>query len=94
MMERLKLREYKNIHGDTYFWRTYSGKEIDIVEDRDGALFGFEAKWQGGSQSLAPREWHDAYRNASYTVITARQLSWFCHETVSEVLTPSLSFSL
>ncbi len=70
MMERLKLREYKNIYGDTYFWRTYGGKEIDIVEDRDGKLFGFEVKWQGGTKTPAPREWKAAYPQASYKVIT------------------------
>jgi len=34
--ERLKKLSYENIYGYTFFWRTYGGDEIDLVEERDG----------------------------------------------------------
>ena len=45
LMERLKRRQYQKIYASMYFWRTYSGQEIDLVEEREGKLFGYEIKW-------------------------------------------------
>lgn len=66
--ERLKKLSYENIPGYTYFWRTYDGKEIDLVEEREGKLFGYEMKWTKGRLS-PPKEWKEAYSNAEYQVI-------------------------
>ncbi len=44
VMERLKNNSYKAKPGEVYFWRTYDGQEIDLVEERGGKLFGFEIK--------------------------------------------------
>jgi uncharacterized protein len=43
--ERLKTQHYKQIFSNNYFWRTYDQKEVDLVEERDGKLYGFEFKW-------------------------------------------------
>jgi len=42
--ERLKKQEYLRQPVNAYFWRTYDKKEIDLVEERRGLLFGFEIK--------------------------------------------------
>ena len=68
--ERLKKRAYTGIYGTYHFWRTYDGKEIDYVEERDGGLFGFECKWSSKKQEKAPKKWHEAYPNATFSVIT------------------------
>lgn len=47
-MERLKKQHYLKIFTNNYFWRTYDQKEIDLVEEREGKLFGYEFKWNGG----------------------------------------------
>ncbi|MEW6740548.1 MAG: ATP-binding protein [Nitrospirota bacterium] len=67
--ERLKKLSYESIHGYTYFWRAYSGYEIDLVEDRDGKLFGYEIKWSKGKKH-PPKEWLKTYKNANYKVIS------------------------
>jgi uncharacterized protein len=36
--ERLKWLHYRQTQTSLYFWRIYTGAEIDIVEERDGAL--------------------------------------------------------
>ena len=69
IMERLKLREYTNIYANEYFWRTWDQKEIDLVEERGGKLFGYEIKWNNKKQPKAPKDWIETYSNASYEVI-------------------------
>jgi uncharacterized protein len=68
--ERLKKREYQKIYAGMYFWRTYAGQEIDLVEERAGKLFGYEMKWSARKEVSAPRDWQTGYENASFEVIT------------------------
>ena len=68
-MERLKYREMKGIYANIYFWRTYDQQEIDLVEERDGNLYGFEFKW-GKKKSKVPPSWVKTYENAGFEVIT------------------------
>ncbi len=68
--ERLKKRSYTGIYGTFHFWRTYDGKEIDYVEERDGGLFGFECKWSLKKQVKPPKKWQEAYPEATFTLVT------------------------
>ena len=43
--ERIKQITYQPIYTNTYFWRTWEGKEFDWVEEREGKLFAFEFKY-------------------------------------------------
>lgn len=71
-IERLKHRSYSNKYANMYFWRTYSQKEIDIVEEREGKLFGYESKWSEKHQIWAPKEWKTIYPDATFSVITPK----------------------
>ena len=66
--ERLKYHEYNQLHGNLYFWRTYSQQELDLVEERDGKLFGYEFKWSKKTIT-APTQWVNLYPDAGYEVI-------------------------
>jgi predicted AAA+ superfamily ATPase len=66
--ERMKKREYQKIFANHYFWRTYDRKEIDLVEERDGRLFGYEFKW-GDKTPKPPKEWLDTYDNSEFEII-------------------------
>jgi len=68
VMERIKMLDYKKIYGHLYFWRTYEQKEIDIVEERDGKLAGYEIKWKK-DKVKPPKDWLATYKNAEYKVI-------------------------
>jgi uncharacterized protein len=68
-MERYKKRRYMGISGETYFWRTHDGQEVDIVEDRDGTLHGYECKWSPSKWGLAPKDWNKAGDSVSYEII-------------------------
>jgi hypothetical protein len=52
-----------------YFWRTYDQQEIDLVEERDGRLFGYECKWSPKKPVTAPRSWAEAYPEAEFSIV-------------------------
>ena len=64
------LRPHKGLRQpvNAYFWRTYDKKEIDLVEEDEGRLSGFEFKWKSGREN-APKEWKTAYPGSSFQVI-------------------------
>lgn len=67
-VERIKKQTYKKIYSNNYFWRTYDKKEIDMVEERDGKLFGYEFKW-GGKKKTSEKLWLETYENAEFELI-------------------------
>ena len=68
VMERLKLQAYRGTPVNRYFWRTWSGSEVDLVEEREGRLYGYELKW-GGRPPKAPREWTEGYPEAEFAAV-------------------------
>lgn len=78
IVERLKYRTYHHISSSQYFWRTYDGSEVDLVEEREGKLFGFEIKHQPGKKSLIPTKWSQ-YKNSDFETVTPSTLSNFIH---------------
>lgn len=67
-IERLKKKSYKNIYGNNYFWRTWEQHEIDLIEERDEKLFGFEFKW-GKIKSTSAKTFLDTYKESEFTII-------------------------
>jgi len=66
--ERLKTQQYLGVFANNFFWRTYDQKKIDMIEEREGKLFGYEFKWKSKMQK-APRLWTETYPDATYKVI-------------------------
>ena len=71
-MERLKKRSYQDIFANAYFWRTWEQKELDLVEEREGKIFGYELKWGEKKNAAAPKAWVEAYPEASFELIDRR----------------------
>lgn len=69
IMERIKKQNYEKIYSNNYFWRTWDGKEVDWVEEREGKLYGYELKWKPKSKK-SPDEWIGTYKNSEYIVIS------------------------
>jgi hypothetical protein len=67
VLERIKRNTYRGYSPNLYFWRTYDQKEIDMIEERDGGLFGYEFK-VGIKTPKPPKLWTETYNEASYTV--------------------------
>jgi predicted AAA+ superfamily ATPase len=62
IVERLKYLSYNNRFANSYFWRTYTGAEVDYVEEQNGELTAFEIKYKK-AKNKAPQSWIDNYGN-------------------------------
>ncbi|MCF8235952.1 MAG: ATP-binding protein [Bacteroidales bacterium] len=67
LAERKKKLMYEKKHVNTYFWRTYSGAELDYVEETGVDLQAFEIKY-GKAKAKAPQSWVDNY-SSDYCLI-------------------------
>ncbi|MCL4448511.1 MAG: ATP-binding protein [Actinobacteria bacterium] len=69
IVERLKMRTYTKLYANQYFWRTWKQSEVDLVEEREGKLFGYEFKWKE-KVITPPKEWNETYGDeAAWTAI-------------------------
>lgn len=50
--ERQKFLSFNRISANKFFWRTYTQKEIDYIEERDGILHAYEMKYSGKSSKI------------------------------------------
>jgi uncharacterized protein len=66
--ERLKYNEYNRRHCNTYFWRTYTGAEIDFVEEKNEELSAFEFKYNR-KQANAPKTWTEQYPDSTFATV-------------------------
>lgn len=66
--ERLKNNTYQDRFVNHYFWRTYTGAEIDYLEEANGNLAGFEFKFSE-KVSKPPKSWQETYPEASFAGI-------------------------
>lgn len=77
MVERMKFQTYHKIIANNYFWRTYDGTEIDLVEDGGGKVIGYEFKWnEKKGRTKAPDKWKE-YKNSGYNIITPKTIAGF-----------------
>lgn len=66
--EKFKQQFNPGAQTNYYFWRTYQKQEIDLVEDKNGLLSGYEIKW-GSSTKKPPRSWLSAYPRSTWQLI-------------------------
>lgn len=66
--ERLKRNQYAQENTQSYFWRTHSQQEIDLIEAEGDALEAFEFKW-GQSAAKVPPMFSKNYPGASFTCV-------------------------
>lgn len=69
LLERMKHRSYGRAYGNTYFWRTHSGAELDYVEEKDGRLSGYAFKWNPRKKARPPKTWLNTYAGATWELI-------------------------
>lgn len=90
VLERIKRNAYKGYSANLYFWRTYDQKEIDMIEERDGGLFGYEFKY-GKKMPKPPKLWTETYNEASYSVFnTDNYLNFIVEESNPPYCPPTI----
>jgi len=75
-MERLKKRSYDDINANIFFWRTWDQDEIDLIEEREGHLFGYEFKYKS-QKKLKISSWQENYPDEPVEVIDSENYPEF-----------------
>jgi hypothetical protein len=65
--ERVKYRTYHRLMVNQFFWRTYDGSEVDLVEEYGGRIHGYEIKKQQRKLKI-PLKWQ-SYANSTFEQI-------------------------
>jgi predicted AAA+ superfamily ATPase len=68
LIERIKMNEARSLFTNSYFWRTYDQKGIDLVEEREGKFFAYEFKWKK-DKIKEPKEFLQNYSPSEFQVI-------------------------
>ena len=66
--ERIKSNLNERLGKEFYFWRTYDGQEIDLIEESPDSLNAIELKW-GDKQPRIPKAFADNYPNVNYCMV-------------------------
>lgn len=74
--ERMKILKYKSLQPvQSFFWRTYTQKEIDYIEEKEGGFKAFEFKWSLKKQGKLPADFAQAYNNPELKTINPENFS-------------------
>lgn len=68
LSERIKYNSYRNYQPQYFFWRTYDGQEIDLLELNNGKLQALECKWKD-TKAKIPAAFAKAYPEADFTIL-------------------------
>jgi predicted AAA+ superfamily ATPase len=69
--ERIKKNLNANVNKDLYFWRTYDGQEIDLIEVAGDEITAFEFKW-GEREPKIPPAFSQNYPQAMFQVVNRK----------------------
>jgi uncharacterized protein len=73
--ERLKFLSYNQVYASSYFWRTYTGAEVDYLEEYRGELFAYEIKFRK-AKTKPPKTWVENY-GTNFKCITVENFHEF-----------------
>jgi predicted AAA+ superfamily ATPase len=79
--ERKKRLEYEQLWCRCWFWRTTNQKEIDYVEESDGAIQAFEFKWNAAAKYKTPKSFMEAYQGCTFAVVSPDNVEDFLLNT-------------
>jgi len=74
VIEKIKASSIYEKPANFYFWRTYDQQEIDLIEEREGKLIGYEIKWKNKNVK-EPKEWLETYKDSSFKIINKENYS-------------------
>jgi predicted AAA+ superfamily ATPase len=77
--ERLKLNAYHRDFAKLYFWRSKQQQEVDLVEELNGEITGFEFKWKARKSVHLPKTFVRLY-NAKEKIIDSTNFRDFVLE--------------
>lgn len=84
--ERIKYLSGKGSNAGKWFWRTYTGAELDYIEEKGGKLTGFEFKWNRRNYK-APQTWIEEYGGKVHLITPDNFLSFVTNDDFDDLLT-------
>jgi len=81
LLERLKHHNYNQTFVNSYFWRSYTQKEVDYIEEKNGQLAAYEFKWSAKNK-IAPKQFRESYPDATFAVIHPNNIGDFLQDEV------------
>lgn len=74
--EMIKQNINRLYKSNFYFWRTYTQKEIDLIEEKEGKLFGYECKYSAsrGMSKATCREFQATYPGSTVSTVSLSSL--------------------
>jgi predicted AAA+ superfamily ATPase len=69
MSQRRQWAETHHVFANSYFWRSHTGQEVDLVEEYDGQLHPYEFKYAKDKVSKGTRAFVKNYSSAQVQVI-------------------------
>ena len=75
VVERLKWLSTNQPLTNCYFWRTYDGAELDLIEEFNGKLAAFEFKWNPKRKAFLPKSFSEKYEVSSFSVVSSSRFS-------------------
>ena len=73
--ERIKFMHYTNRQPAYYFWRTYDGQEIDMIEVLDNTVKAFEFKYKKKINAKPPTAFSTNYPEVDFTYIDKENIA-------------------
>lgn len=92
IVERAKLLSNNRKSAHKFFWRTYTGAEIDYIEEARGMLRGYECQW-GNKRSKVPKTWSETYPEAGFEYVNRENYLGFIlkNEDPNQVLSDPMT---
>lgn len=75
--EKLKQNTYHQSHSSLFFWRTFDGAEIDLVEEKHGEALGYEIKFNPKKKAKPPKSWLDKSNTSFEKIDTENFIDFF-----------------
>ncbi len=75
ILERMKYNKLNQRFVNSYFWRVYSGQEVDYIEEHSGVFEGFELKYNKDAKFKKPSMFLEKYENSSVEVVNNQ--NWY-----------------
>jgi predicted AAA+ superfamily ATPase len=79
--ERIKNKHFQVDSAEFYFWRTYDGQEIDLIEESNSKIAAFEFKFTERNLKV-PRAFAEAYPEAAFLQVHQENyLQWLMNNS-------------
>jgi hypothetical protein len=71
IVERMKYNQAKNRFPNSFFWRNYTGAEVDYVEEYQSEMSAYEFKFKRDNAKL-PKAFAESYSNSTFQIVNKK----------------------